>query len=79
MRRSAILRRIEIHVKGALSYPLKAQATFQNVDPALSTLCECDIYNSLMLRDECFLIARTIVAITDLPRVRPRKLPKWRV
>lgn len=29
-----------------------------------------------MLRDERFIIAGTIVAITDLPRVRLRKLPK---
>jgi hypothetical protein len=28
------------------------------------------------LRDERFVIVRTIVAITDLPRVCPRKLPK---
>lgn len=29
-----------------------------------------------MLRDERFVIVPTIVAITNLPRVRPRKLPK---
>lgn len=50
--------------------------TFRNADQALATLCECEISNSLMLHDERFVIAHPIMAITDLPRVRPRKLTK---
>ena len=40
------------------------------------TSCEREFSNSLILQDARFVVARAIVAITDLPRVCPRKLPK---
>src|ERR1700722_20054036 len=57
-------------------YTEPADATVSEPELSVFTLCECEISNSLMLRDERFIISRAIVAITNLPRVRPRKLPR---